>query len=621
MRFRDAENCYRQVLAHDPNHPRARLFVKDCQASKGMYYDEEAERGYTVLKQLHEIPVTDFELSVRSRNCLRKMNIRTLGDLTRTTEAALLSSKNFGETSLAEIKEMMQAKGLRLGMALEGQRPRPRPPDGAAPGSAARDAGDALQADRRPEPLGPGPQVHEQAQHPDHRRPAQAHRRRAAGVQELRRHLAQRGPRQADRAEHQAEERLDDREVDPSAAAPPIREGVRHGPPWSCTHHVDPRHAGRSRPVAIAVALHAARPATRARPRGPASLETPHGTVETPAFMPVGTQATVKGITPDQLVATGTRMILANTFHLALRPGENVVAGAGGLHRFMGWDGPILTDSGGFQVFSLAARTAIERRRRDVPLAHRRQPAGADARAGRGHPGGPRRRRGDVPRPLPVAAGRRGRPSPTPSAARSPGPGAARRRTPRADQALFGIVQGGPHADLRAECAEALLAMDFDGYAVGGVSVGEGRDEVRQALAVTTHLLPDDRPRYLMGVGRPQDILDAVATGIDLFDCVMPTRNGRNATCFTDCGPVKLRNAAHRNDFRPIEEGCDCLACRRFSRSYLRHLFLAKEMLGPILASIHNVTYLHRLTRRIREAISTGRFVQLRLEVLEALGP
>jgi queuine tRNA-ribosyltransferase len=191
----------------------------------------------------------------------------------------------------------------------------------------------------------------------------------------------------------------------------------------------------------------------------------------------------------------------------------------------------------------------------------------------------------------------------------------------RPDQALFGIVQGGSHADLRAECAEALLAMEFDGYAVGGVSVGEGREEVRQALAATTHLLPADRPRYLMGVGRPQDILDAVATGIDLFDCVMPTRNGRNATCFSDKGCVKLRNAAHRQDPRPIEEGCDCLACRAFSRSYLRHLFLSREMLGPILASIHNLRYLHRLTGRIREAISAGRFVQLRLEVLEALGP
>jgi queuine tRNA-ribosyltransferase len=165
------------------------------------------------------------------------------------------------------------------------------------------------------------------------------------------------------------------------------------------------------------------------------------------------------------------------------------------------------------------------------------------------------------------------------------------------------------------------VALEFDGYAIGGVSVGEGRKEIREALAVTTHLLPENRPRYLMGVGRTQDILDAVATGVDLFDCVLPTRNGRNATCFTEEGYVKLRNAAHRRDPRPIEPGCDCLACLCFSRAYLRHLFLAKEMLGPILASIHNLTYLHRLTRRIREAISVGQFVQLRAGVLEALGP
>jgi queuine tRNA-ribosyltransferase len=195
---------------------------------------------------------------------------------------------------------------------------------------------------------------------------------------------------------------------------------------------------------------------------------------------------------------------------------------------------------------------------------------------------------------------------------------AARSRT---DQAVFGILQGGPHADLRAECAEALTALGFDGYAVGGVSVGEDREQVRAALEVSTHRLPADRPRYLMGVGRPQDILDAVATGIDLFDCVLPTRNGRNATCLTDHGPVKLRNAAHRFDPRPVEAGCACLACRTFSRAYLRHLFLAHEMLGPTLASIHNVAYLQRLTLRIREAITQGRFVQLRAEVLEALGP
>jgi queuine tRNA-ribosyltransferase len=349
-------------------------------------------------------------------------------------------------------------------------------------------------------------------------------------------------------------------------------------------------------------------------------LSTPHGTVETPAFMPVGTQATVKGLTPDQVRATGSEMVLANTYHLALRPGEAVVARLGGLHAFMGWDGPILTDSGGFQVFSLAARARIG----DAGVAFRshldgslleltperavaiQEALGADVAMCLDHcPALPAEKEAvadAVARTIRWA--RRCREAHT-----------------RADQALFGIVQGGAHADLRAECADALIALDFDGYAVGGVSVGEDRDQVRSALEVSTHRLPAGRPRYLMGVGRPQDILDAVATGIDLFDCVLPTRNGRNATCLTDRGPVKLRNAAHRFDPRPIEEGCDCLACRSFSRAYVRHLFNAREMLGPTLASIHNIAYLQRLTSRIREAITRGRFVQFRAEVLEALGP
>jgi queuine tRNA-ribosyltransferase len=349
-------------------------------------------------------------------------------------------------------------------------------------------------------------------------------------------------------------------------------------------------------------------------------LETRNGTVETPAFMPVGTQATVKGLTPDQLKATGTRMLLANTYHLALRPGEQVVQSIGGLHAFMGWEGPILTDSGGFQVFSLAERSRITdqgvtfRSHIDGKLLELtperamaiQEALGADVAMCLDHcPALPASRdqiAAAVERTISWAT-------------------RCKAAHVRSDQALFGIVQGGQHADLRSQCVDALGALKFDGYAVGGVSVGEGRDLVRQALAVTTHLLPRDRPRYLMGVGRPQDILDAVATGIDLFDCVMPTRNGRNATCFTEMGYVKLRNAAHRLDPRPIEEGCECLACRRFSRSYLRHLFLAKEMLGPILASIHNLAYLHRLTSKIRVAIAAGRFVQFRLEVLEALGP
>ena len=349
-------------------------------------------------------------------------------------------------------------------------------------------------------------------------------------------------------------------------------------------------------------------------------LETPHGPVDTPVFMPVGTQATVKGLTPDQIRDTGTTMILANTYHLALRPGAAVVAALGGLHRFMAWDGPILTDSGGFQVFSMADRVTlaeagvtfrshIDGSRLDLTPEHAvaiQQDLGADVAMCLDHcpalPASKEQIAEAVARTVRWA--RRSKDTHS-----------------RPDQALFGIVQGGSHADLRQQCAEELTAMDFDGYAVGGVSVGESREQVRLALDVSTHLLPEDRPRYLMGVGRPQDLIDAVSTGIDMFDCVLPTRNGRNATCLTDAGPVKLRNAAHRSDPRPVEEGCPCPACRRFSRGYLRHLFLAGEMLGPILASLHNVSYMQRLTRRVREAIRGGRFVQFRADLIEALGP
>jgi len=349
-------------------------------------------------------------------------------------------------------------------------------------------------------------------------------------------------------------------------------------------------------------------------------LVTPHGAVDTPAFMPVGTQATVKGLTPDHVRETGTQMILANTYHLALRPGEDVVAELGGLHAFMQWDGPILTDSGGFQVFSMADRVKLT----ELGVAFRshldgslldltperairiQEDLGADVAMCLDHCPA-------LPAEDAVIADAVGR---TVRWARR-----CKAAHGRPDQALFGIVQGGSHPDLRAECAEGLVALDFDGYAIGGVSVGESREQVRAALGVSTHLLPADKPRYLMGVGRPQDLLDAIATGIDMFDCVLPTRNGRNATCLTARGPVKLRNAAHRRDPAPIEEGCDCLACRKFSRAYLRHLFVAREMLGPILASIHNVAFLQRLTARAREAIRAGRFVQLRAEVLEAVGP
>ena len=349
-------------------------------------------------------------------------------------------------------------------------------------------------------------------------------------------------------------------------------------------------------------------------------LHTPHGSVETPIFMPVGTQATVKGILPDLLQAAGSRMLLANTYHLALRPGEQIVAQLGGLHRFMAWEGPILTDSGGFQVFSMSDRVKLTERGvafrshldgRLLDLTPERAIAiqealGADVAMVLDHcPALPAEKA-----TIAEATERTIRWAQRCKDART-----------RPDQAVFGIVQGGAHADLRGECAQRLVEIGFDGYAIGGVSVGESPEEIRKALEVTTPHLPKDHARYLMGVGRPQDVLDAIAAGVDLFDCVLPTRNGRNATCLTLQGTVRMRNAAHKDDPRPIEDGCDCLACSRFSRAYIRHLFLADEMLGPILASIHNLAFLHRLVARAREAIQSGRYVQFRAEALEALGP
>ncbi|HEU5117574.1 MAG TPA: tRNA guanosine(34) transglycosylase Tgt [Isosphaeraceae bacterium] len=349
-------------------------------------------------------------------------------------------------------------------------------------------------------------------------------------------------------------------------------------------------------------------------------LHTPHGSVETPIFMPVGTQATVKGLTPDGLTRVGSRMVLANTYHLAIRPGEEVVRALGGLHTMMGWPGPILTDSGGFQAFSMADRrkltesgvafrSHLDGRLLDLTperAVQIQEALGADIAMVLDHcpalPASKEEVADATARTIRWAE-------------------RCRQAQSRDDQALFAIVQGGSHEDLRAECAEKLIAMDFPGYAVGGVSVGETREEVRKALQVSTHRLPRDRPRYLMGVGRPQDILEAVETGIDMFDCVLPTRNGRNAHCLTAYGPVKLRNSKYRVDLEPIEAGCDCPACETFSRGTLRHLFLAGEMLGPILASAHNLAYLHRLTRRIREAILGGRYVRFKTEVLEELGP
>jgi queuine tRNA-ribosyltransferase len=341
---------------------------------------------------------------------------------------------------------------------------------------------------------------------------------------------------------------------------------------------------------------------------------TPHGPVELPAFMPVGTQATVKGLTVEQLRATGAQMVLANTYHLTLRPGERIVEELGGLHHFMGWDGPILTDSGGFQLFSLAALVkvteegAVFRSHLDgnlVELTPERAVAiqealGSDVAMVLDHV---------VPLPNDAEAVRDATDRTVRWAARSQ---AAHRR---ADQAQFAIVQGGLDPALRVACTNQLAAMEFPGYAVGGLSVGESPEEMYRVLDETVAAMPADRPRYLMGVGRPQDILEAIRRGIDLFDCVLPTRNGRNAMAFTDQGTIRLRNQRYSTDPRPLDENCRCPACRH-SRGYLRHLFMVNEMLGPILLTAHNLTYYQRLLAAAREAITANCFANFAADKL-----
>ena len=337
---------------------------------------------------------------------------------------------------------------------------------------------------------------------------------------------------------------------------------------------------------------------------------TPHGTVEMPAFMPVGTLAAVKGLDVQSVRQTGAQMVLGNTYHLALRPGAETVAELGGLHRFMGWEDPILTDSGGFQIFSLAQQTKVSEQGacfrshidgKLLELSPERaieiqEQLGSDVAMVLDHVVA-------LPNDRVVVADAMHR---TVRWAER-----CREAATRKDQVLFAIVQGGLDPDLRLECAERLRAIDFPGYAVGGLSVGESAAEMVRTLDVVVPALPTDRPRYLMGVGRPEDLLEAVARGIDLFDCVMPTRNGRNALAFTDDGPRRLRNQKYERDPRPLEDDCPCPACLH-SRAYLRHLFLAREMLGPILLSAHNLTYYQRLLAGARQAIVEDRFDEYR---------
>ena len=341
------------------------------------------------------------------------------------------------------------------------------------------------------------------------------------------------------------------------------------------------------------------------------SWKTPHGVVPTPAFMPVGTAATVKGLTPDQLKQAGVKMVLANTYHLALRPGAEIVAELGGLHRVMNWDGPILTDSGGFQVFSLAKLTRLDHEQvvfkshidgstfelSPEKAVRIQEQLGADCIMCLDEcpPHG-------VPREKVLEAVDR-----TTIWARR-----CREAQRRSDQALFGIVQGGTDPALRERSAQGLLPLEFPGYAIGGLGVGEEPAQMYTTLESTVPALPANRPRYLMGVGRPIDLIEGVLRGVDLFDCVMPTRNGRNATAFTSHGLLRLRNACHQRDPRPLDQECGCAACRGFSRAYLRHLFVAGEMLGPILLSLHNVAFYQKLMADLRQACREDRGAEFR---------
>jgi queuine tRNA-ribosyltransferase len=336
-------------------------------------------------------------------------------------------------------------------------------------------------------------------------------------------------------------------------------------------------------------------------------IVTPHGVIHTPAFAPVGTQATVKALDPRDLHEVGAELILANTYHLYLRPGADVVAEFGGVHRFMGWPGPILTDSGGFQVFSLAEN----RKFTDEGVLFRSHIDGSE------HLFGPEmvvrvqeQLGADIIMVLDECAEPHERAYNEEALTRTHAWAercrAAQRRD---DQALFGIVQGGVFPDLRRESASFLSNLDFAGYAIGGLSVGETKEQMRAMLDITTPLLPEGKPRYLMGVGAPEDLVEGVARGVDLFDCVLPTRLARNAALFTRKGRLNIRNARFQRDGAPIEIGCGCYACRHFSRAYLRHLFKAQELLAYRLATIHNVRFLLRLMGDIRAAIHAGRFL------------
>ena len=335
-------------------------------------------------------------------------------------------------------------------------------------------------------------------------------------------------------------------------------------------------------------------------------FDTPHGSIPTPVFAPVGTQATVKSVSPRELRELGATLVLANTYHLYLRPGAEIVAELGGLHRFMAWDGPILTDSGGFQVFSLEHLRKIT----DDGVVFRSHLDGSE------HLFTPERvidienqLGADIIMCFDECADPRDR-TYSEQAMERTHRWAARCQEAhrRPDQALFGIVQGGIFPELRHASARFLTGLDFPGYAIGGLSVGETKAEMHAILEETAPLLPEAKPRYLMGVGSPEDLLEGVARGIDIFDCVLPTRIARNGALFTPTGRLNIRNARFARDRRPVEEGCTCYTCANFSRAYIRHLVMAEELLGLRLTTLHNLHFLIHLAGRIRATILDGTF-------------
>jgi len=358
-----------------------------------------------------------------------------------------------------------------------------------------------------------------------------------------------------------------------------------------------------------------------AKDRGSAAraglLVTPRGPARTPAFMPVGTYGAVKALTPEEIRGSGAAVILGNTYHLYLRPGHELIRRLGGLHRFMGWDGSILTDSGGFQVFSLAPFRKIReegaefRSHLDGSTHHLTPELSIGIQEALG---------ADIMMALDVCA--------PASVSRDEIADAVGltlrwgRRCLDARQgagALFGIVQGGPHEDLRRESAGALTELPFDGFAIGGVSVGESRDEIDRVVSLTAPLLPESHPRYLMGVGTPRDLLVSIGAGVDMFDCVIPTRNARNGLLFTREGVIHIKRAQYEEDSRPLDESCSCEVCRRHSRAYLRHLYLTREILSMRLNTLHNVSFYQELMRRAREAIVDGGFASWAAAALPGL--